>query len=61
MSLPQRVLKIMYRDTEYTPADIAEFVHVDVAAIAQALAILQKIGLVQPRHGGKFRKGSGFP
>ena len=56
VSLTLRILRAMYRDTEYTVADLTEMVHSDARAVERTLAALSDRGLVDRRHGDKWRK-----
>ena len=57
MTLTLRILRAMYRDTEYTIADLTEMVHSDATAVERTLAALSDRGLVERRHGEKYRRG----
>lgn len=56
MNLTLRILRAMYRDTEYTIADLTEMVHSDAPAVERTLAALSDRGLVERRHGERYRR-----
>ena len=58
MSLTLRILRAMYRDTEYTAAEISEMVHVDGLAAERELIAMEAAGMVMSLRGGRYRKAS---
>lgn len=56
MSLWARTLNAMYRDTEYTVADIAVAIHRDQRTAAMVLEEMKKSGMVVRTHEGKYKR-----
>lgn len=56
MSIPHRILRVMYKDTEYTAAEIAEMVNIAAFAVEGALSLMAQRGMIERRHGEKYRK-----